>query len=120
MPLDPKALDELRSLDPDGSQGLVAQVIESYMGDAVTILDKLKAAIGGADIPAMTREAHSLKSTSRSVGAVELSNVAASIELAGRAGKIDGCAALLETLIREYRAVEPDLRAAGKPAPGPV
>ena len=116
MPLDQNALEELRALDPDGSSGLVAQVIESYMEDTNSIFAKIKTAIASADATTMAREAHSLKSTSRSVGALHLGDLAADMEKIGRTGTIDGCAAALDGMVAEYKAVEPALREAGKPA----
>ena len=116
MPLDQKALDELRALDPDGSAGILAQVIASYVDDTASIFTKLGHAITVGDVPTMTREAHSLKSTSRSVGALKLGDLAAAMEQVGRSGKLDGCAAMLDALKAEYASVESELLAAGKPA----
>ena len=116
MLLDQNALNELRALDPDGSSGLVAQVIESYMEDTNSIFAKLKSAIASSDATTMAREAHSLKSTSRSVGALRLGDLAADLEKIGRAGTIEGCAALLDAMMVEYKIVDPALREAGKPA----
>ena len=116
MSLDQNALNELRALDPDGESGLVSQVFESYMEDTNSIFTKLQTAIAAADAVTMAREAHSLKSTSRSVGALRLGDMAADLETIGRSGTVEGGVSALENMIIEYKTVEPELRAISKPA----
>ena len=116
MALDRNALDELRALDPDGSSGLLAQIVQSYLDDTASIFSKLKTSMAAGDTTTMTREAHLLKSTSRSVGALQLGEMAFSMEKIGRSGSIDGCAELLNTMLAEFKQVEPELLGLAKPA----
>lgn len=58
---------------------------------------------------AYTIEAHALKSSSRQIGATELSELAAKMEAAGNAGDIDFILAHHEQLIEQYRALSPVL-----------
>lgn len=111
MALDQKALDELRSLDPDGSAGVLQQIIASYLNDTQGILARIHASFAARDLAAMTREAHSLKSTSLSVGASAVGKAAAALELAGKSGAGEACGGLIDTLTAEFADAQIHLRA---------
>jgi HPt (histidine-containing phosphotransfer) domain-containing protein len=117
MALNHAALDELRSLDPDGSAGILAQIINVYLGDAPKLIANIQAALAAKDIATMTRHAHSLKSASLSVGASRVGEIASSIESGGRKNNVDDCPALLMALSAEYSAAK-QLLQAEIPAPG--
>ena len=109
--LDQRALDELRSLDPDGSAGILNQIIQSYLDDTPTQIAQLRASIDAENIESMARAAHSLKSSSLSVGATDVGALAREIEAQGRAGSLDGCRALTAELEKQYAAAEKLLKA---------
>jgi HPt (histidine-containing phosphotransfer) domain-containing protein len=111
MALDQAALNELRALDPEGAAGLVAQIITSYLSDAPNLIQQIRTALAGNDIVSLTRHAHSLKSTSLSLGASRVSQIARELELAGKNNATDGCQSLLMALGAEYSAAERLLRA---------
>ena len=111
MELNQQALDELRALDPDGSAGLLAQIITSYLSDAPELMRQIQAALAQRDLPALTRHAHTLKSTSASLGATRVSELARELETAGKNDAIDQCASVLDALAVETTAAECLLRA---------
>ena len=111
MGLDQTALNELRALDPDGSCGLLAQIIASYLQDASNLISQIAVALAANDIATLTRSAHSLKSTSLSLGVTRVSQIARDIELAGKSNSIANCSALLADLTAEYAGAEPLLQA---------
>ena len=111
MALDQTTLNELRALDPDGSSQVLAQIIASYLEDAPNPIRQMQAALAGSDLAGLTRHAHSLKSTSLSLGATRVSQIARDIELAGKSNATDGCQSLLMALGAEYAAAERLLRA---------
>ena len=74
--LDQKALDELRALDPDGTAGLLNQILQCYLDDTPTQIAQLRAAATAQNIESMTRAAHSMKSSSFSVGAARVGQLA--------------------------------------------
>jgi HPt (histidine-containing phosphotransfer) domain-containing protein len=119
MALNPAALDELRNLDPDGSEGILAQIITLYLDDASKLIAQIQAALAAKDIATLTRHAHSLKSTSLSVGASRVGEIAHSIESGGRKNSVDDCPALLMALAAEFaaakRALQAEIPAPGKP-----
>ena len=109
--LDQRALDELRALDPDGSAGLLNQILQCYLDDTPTQLAQLRAAATAQNIESMTRAAHSMKSSSFSVGAARVGELALEIESKGRANTTDGCHALLAELEKQYATAAKLLRA---------
>lgn len=110
MALDQKALNELRMLDPDGSAGLLAQIVQSYLKDASEILPRVRKAFDAGDWVTLTRDAHSLKSTSLSVGASAVGNAAAALEAAGKRQALEACPDLIATLSAEFAEAETLLR----------
>ena len=96
--LDTAALGRLRELDPTGTSGLVERVFRAFAGSLERLMPQLHAAQIGADWNAVRHVAHTLKSSSASVGAIKLSLLCAEIETmirtdnldAGRAHRTDG------------------------------
>jgi HPt (histidine-containing phosphotransfer) domain-containing protein len=84
--LDPQALDRLRELDPDGRQGVLMRVLAAFETSLSRMLVQLQAEreSGVADVVAGV--AHTLKSSSASVGALELSRACGEIEARLRSG----------------------------------
>lgn len=117
MALNQAALGELRNLDPDGSAGILAQIINVYLDDAPKLIANIQTALAAKDIATMTRHAHSLKSSSMSVGASRVGEIASTIESGGRKNSVDDCPALVMALTAEYAAAKRLLQAE-LPAPG--
>ena len=84
--LDPAALARLRELDPDGRHGVVMRVLAAFEKSLARMLQQLQPgqAAAGADVVAGI--AHTLKSSSASVGALALAEACAEIEARLRAG----------------------------------
>jgi HPt (histidine-containing phosphotransfer) domain-containing protein len=90
---DPVALERLRELDPDGRHGVLPRVLTAFETSLVRMLGQLVAARGSGDANAVAIVAHTLKSSSASVGAAALSQVCAEVERrlrTGEAGSLDG------------------------------
>ena len=83
-PLDPRALEEVLAM-AGGDQEFVVAVVQEYLADSARTVAALRHASG----PELERAAHTLKSTSASVGAVALAAVCAEIERAARTGAVD-------------------------------
>jgi len=82
--LDAACLAELRSLDPDGQAQLVKRVLATYQTSLVRLVDQLRQARAEAAWEQVSRIAHTLKSSSASIGALKLSQLCAAIEKAAR------------------------------------
>jgi signal transduction histidine kinase/CheY-like chemotaxis protein/HPt (histidine-containing phosphotransfer) domain-containing protein len=81
-PIDFAALAEVAGDD----EVLQRQILDDFMASTATDLADVAAAVRGHDTALVAREAHKLKGASRMVGAVELSQAAAELEAAGKAG----------------------------------
>ena len=70
---DQAALDKLRELDPEGRRGFVEQVFRAFEASLQRHLERLGPADGAVPEPKLAAEvAHTLKSSSAAVGAVDL------------------------------------------------
>lgn len=107
--VDRAPLEQLRELFHDD----LPVIIDTYFADSVQQLGAIEAAIWRKDYATLTRNAHSLKSSSMSVGARALGELAAKLEALGRAkGSLTDAAQLHKALGALLRQTEPELRAA--------
>ncbi|TME12500.1 MAG: Hpt domain-containing protein [Chloroflexi bacterium] len=90
--LDDAVLDELRDAT-GGDEEFIVDLVETYATEGAANLDGILAAAAAGDPASIVRPAHTLKSSSASLGAMRLSAIARTIEEAGRAGVSDGLAA---------------------------
>ena len=93
-PIDLSVLAGLREFDNEGDPDLVAELAVIFFQDAVERLASLRRAIDSADAAGIENEAHSLKGSSASLGAVGMSLLCGELEAQGRAGSIEGARAL--------------------------
>ena len=103
--LDREALDRLRELDPGGRAGLVERVLVTYAQSLAKLLGQLDAARAAADLPGLRHVSHTLKSSSASVGALQLSAFCADIERRVREGQTDGLEDRLDAMADEGRRI---------------
>jgi PAS domain S-box-containing protein len=103
--VDPAALSSIRSMDPDGSVGLLGRLITSYVSHSANDLASLQQGAGLGDMEALRKTAHRLKSASHNVGAKGLAALCQSLEAAARAGEPQEATALVEAVRHEYEGV---------------
>lgn len=109
--LDPTALDKLRELDPTGQQQVVRRVLTAYEQSLERMLGELGAARAAADLDTVARIAHTLKSSSASVGALDLSRRCAEAEKVLRGGGGGPLDVELDSLLHEGRRALQAVRA---------
>ena len=99
--LDEPALARLREIDPDGHHGVVMRVLAAFETSLTRMLTQLQAerAAGRAEVVASV--AHTLKSSSASVGALELAKACGEIELKLRNGDASALQSDISRLISE-------------------
>ena len=85
--LNESILDELRSSVGD-DRGFVVDLIQAYLSDGEKHVADVEAAMAANDAAALVRPAHTLKSSSATVGAESLAATARELELAGRSGTL--------------------------------
>ena len=104
--LDPGALARLAELDPRGENQLVRRVLSAFATSAARLMPQFEAARGGPDLNALRYVAHTLKSSSASIGAMALSATCAEVESRVRtATDSDGLEPLLDTLSAQVAEV---------------
>jgi HPt (histidine-containing phosphotransfer) domain-containing protein len=86
--LDHGVLAELRAAVGD-DEAFIIDLVETYVTEGETAMAGLLDAAAASDCEAIVRPAHTLKSTSASVGAMRLSAICRSIEEAGRASRTE-------------------------------
>lgn len=82
--LDPRALERLADLDPTGQNQLLIRVLAAFRTSVARLRLQAQAARASGDSAALRLVAHTLKSSSASVGALRLSRLCARIETAIR------------------------------------
>jgi HPt (histidine-containing phosphotransfer) domain-containing protein len=102
--LDERVLTEVLETTGDDI-GFVRELVGTYLADTPTQLGAMTTAVESDDADALVRPAHTLKSSSATVGAMRLSSVARELEMAGRSGSLDAAArARLEAAHTEWQA----------------
>lgn len=86
-PLDPQSLARLRELDPDGRQGVVQRVMVAFDTSLARMVVQLQAQVEAGNAEVVAGIAHTLKSSSASVGALTLSRACADVESRLRMGR---------------------------------
>ncbi|MBL8345902.1 MAG: Hpt domain-containing protein [Rubrivivax sp.] len=84
--LDEGALARLRELDPEGQHGVVARVLAAYESSLVRQLDLMRAELAAPQAHVLGGLAHTLKSSSASVGALALARACEAFEQRVRQG----------------------------------
>lgn len=109
--LDAAALARLRELDPSGGNGLVARVLQTYAASLERLTAELEQARAASDRITVRRVAHTLKSSSASVGALAFAALCAQVEAMSRDPQPVGEGALLDQLQAESQRVASAVRA---------
>ncbi len=104
-PLDRKALDALRAMERAGVPNMFEKVVALFLRTTPDQIRELREAIGRADAGAVHNTAHSLKSTSATLGATRLSALCKDLEAQARSGSLDGAAAACDAIEAEYARV---------------
>jgi HPt (histidine-containing phosphotransfer) domain-containing protein len=107
--LDAAALAGLRELDPHGLNRLLERVVRAFQGSLDRMVPQLVEAQARHDAAGVRHVAHTLKSSSASIGALRLSSLCAQLEASARGGSTDGLDAQIDALCAEVKAVRPAL-----------
>lgn len=103
--LEPQALASLQALDPSGAGRLLERIVEAYRGSVDRLVPQLRDAMQRQDLAGVRHVAHTLKSSSASLGAVELSATCAAVEAMAREQRLEGLAPRVDVLCDQVAAV---------------
>ncbi len=103
--LDMGVIATLKELGGEEEPELFMELVDLFLEDAKGNFDALRAALDQADAQGVERTAHTLKSSCGNVGALGLSESCFKLEQLGRAGRLDGAAAILDAALDEFDQV---------------
>lgn len=103
--VDADALNHIRALQEAGAPGMFEMVIRSYLEHSPQLIETLQNAISHADPRALRYAAHTLKSSSASLGAATLAALCKELETMGAAGTTTPAVEVLSILEMEYQSV---------------
>jgi HPt (histidine-containing phosphotransfer) domain-containing protein len=104
-PIDPQALDQIRSLQREGMPDLVEKVINLYLQDTPHLIQAIQEAVAQGDPLALKKAAHTLKSSSANLGAVTLAELCKTLEMMGHANTVENAEDIAAKMGAEYNRV---------------
>lgn len=87
-----------------GDQTFVDELVDTYHDDGAAQVDAIRAAAEAHDADAIVRPAHTLKSSSATVGALALADLCRQLEADGRAGAVPDAAERAEAVAAAFGA----------------
>ena len=115
--LDREALQRLFELDPQGKGKLIERVVQAFGTSTERMLPQLRSAEQTGDARAVKLVAHTLKSSSASLGATDLSRMCADLEQQMRNGIPADVGAQIERIAAEIGVVIQALKVMMESAP---
>jgi signal transduction histidine kinase/CheY-like chemotaxis protein/HPt (histidine-containing phosphotransfer) domain-containing protein len=108
--LDPTALATLRELQIGGEPDLLCSLIELYLAETPPLLSTMREGLRAGDVEPVREAAHTLKSTSGSLGAGRMAALCVQLEGCLRRGSLGESEALVAGLVQDYGRVEQALK----------
>ena len=108
--LDTTALDQLLKL-VGGDKGNYFKLLDSFLEETPKLLEGIHNAFENTDNDLLRRMSHTLKSTCRDFGALQLSNLGAKLEAISKTDSMEGVPELIEQAEMEYGSVSNALKA---------
>jgi HPt (histidine-containing phosphotransfer) domain-containing protein len=110
--LDAAVVADLRE-SVGGDDAFVAELVETYVVEAAALLEAMATAAAAGNTDAIVRPAHTLKSSSATIGAMRLASICRNVEEAGRAGRVEGLSEQVEQAGGTWRETLEALTVAG-------
>lgn len=105
--LDDKALSELKEMiGEEDFPEVFADLVQTYLNDSPTLMQGLITGAQEKSLKQIKINAHSLKSSSATLGAVEFSQLCQQIELSCIQENLDEACSLIPQLENEYQKIE--------------
>ncbi|OQX65026.1 MAG: hypothetical protein B5M51_01950 [Anaerolinea sp. 4484_236] len=110
MIIDPSALESYREIMGDEADEFIADILETYLSDSINLLATLDEALSSGSVDKFVRAAHTLKSTSATVGAQQVSSLAANLEKRGQSENLSDLASDTVQIRKEYEQAAAQLK----------
>ena len=108
--LDPAYLDRLRELEEASGRSVVAEVVDSFLGEAPRRIARMREVLTAGDGEALAFTAHSLKGGSAQLGATRLAALSHKLELQAREKVLGEASKSVDEIEREIERLAPVLR----------
>jgi HPt (histidine-containing phosphotransfer) domain-containing protein len=93
----------------DGDEEFLKQLVEVFLDDTAARVRELSEALRAGDGRALGRTAHQLKGSSANVGAMQLFDLARTLEKMGTGNQLSGAQEVMAGIEAEYRRVKNEL-----------
>ena len=103
QPIDRKALAILQEVQRPGAEPVVAKIVKSYCANAPKLIDEMHGSLHRADAAALAWAAHSLKSSSASLGATRVAALSNEIEVRALAQDLGGLESMITRVTDLHR-----------------
>ena len=104
--IDAKVLQSFREMINENTDAIVAEMIDCYLEDAPKLVNRIAIAIAQGDAKQLRLAAHTLKSSSLTLGATTLSNLCKELEATSCTGHTEGGVGKVPQLKAEYEKVK--------------
>lgn len=108
--IDQKAWDNISAIQKEGAPDILGKIISLYLDNSPKQLGELHDALSSGNAASIQKVAHSLKSSSATLGATMLSSYFRELESLARTNSIGKADELISQIETEYKAVETALR----------
>ncbi len=108
--LDAQALERLRELDPSGENHLMERVVSAFETSLGRLMPQLQDALNGNELGGIRHVAHTLKSSSASIGAMKLSRLCSDVETRARHEQSEGMPEFVAQMQAEVEIVRVALK----------
>lgn len=110
MIIDTSVLDAYREFMEEEADAFIKEILDGFYENAEALFTTLVNAPDETNLEEYMRSAHTLKSTSATVGATRLSKISASIEEQCKQGALDEIPALIPELREAYKEAKAELQ----------
>jgi HPt (histidine-containing phosphotransfer) domain-containing protein len=103
-------LPTFEQIKNDMGVSFMSELVEAYCMETPLLMARLQQALADQDAESFRMAAHSIKSSSNSLGALEFGAIARELEILGREGRLADASPRVKTLIACYDPVQRALR----------
>jgi signal transduction histidine kinase/DNA-binding response OmpR family regulator len=109
--LNPQALDALRKLQRPGQPDVVEKFFNMFLKSSEKLMLALKTGVANKDYQAVSVAAHTLKSSSANLGAMEFSDACQKLEAEAKLGHSENIELLSDSIESQYELIQTTLKA---------
>jgi HPt (histidine-containing phosphotransfer) domain-containing protein len=86
-------------------EDFLQELVEAYLEDSPHLFNQMRAALSDGNAELFRRSAHSLKTSSASLGALQFSEKARELEMLGKSNRLAGAESGVDALEQDYQKV---------------